>query len=70
MTRSEHIQWCKERALAYLPEDPAAAVTSMASDFSKHPETRETEPMLLMAGMLAAQSGKINQVESWINGFN
>ena len=38
-TREEHLAWCKARALEYLPDDPIQAVTSMASDLGKHPET-------------------------------
>ena len=70
MTRSEHMQWCKERALAYLPGSPTDAVSSMASDMLKHQETKDTQPMLLMLGLMAAQSGNVAEVERWITGFN
>ena len=39
MTREEHLDWCKKRALAYLPMDPMEAMTSMMSDLTKHAET-------------------------------
>jgi hypothetical protein len=32
MNRAEHLQWAKDRALAYLPHDPANAWASFASD--------------------------------------
>ena len=39
MTRSEHMNWCKERALEDLPHDLKNAFNSMISDKSKHSET-------------------------------
>jgi hypothetical protein len=38
MTRSEHIAWAKQRALA-LPHDVANAMASWVSDLGKHEET-------------------------------
>jgi hypothetical protein len=57
MTRDEHVEWSKQRALEYLPGDPQQAFTSMASDLGKHPETEghpaiELGMMMLMSGML------------------
>ena len=58
MTRSEHLEWCKERALEYVDaNDLSQAYTSMASDLGKHPETAnhaaiQLGMMLLMAGHL------------------
>jgi len=49
-TRAEHLQWCKDRALEYLPADPQQAVTSMVSDLHKHPET---EGLYTFAGLMA-----------------
>ncbi len=41
MSREEHLQWCKERALAYCDrEDYRGAWASMCSDLGKHPETK------------------------------
>ncbi len=70
MTRQEHMKWCKDRALAYLQDNPPDAVASMTSDLSKHPDTADTLPSLLMAGMIAAQSNDTGEVERWITGFN
>ena len=40
MTRKEHLEWCKARALEYLDRgDIQNAVTSMMSDLGKHPGT-------------------------------
>lgn len=42
MTRAEHLEWCKKRAREYLDDgDVKNAVTSMLSDLSKHPETKD-----------------------------
>jgi len=39
MTRTEHLAWCKQRALQLVSEgDATGAVASMASDMAKHPE--------------------------------
>jgi len=39
MTRKEHLDWCKERALKYVDDgNLQQAYTSMTSDLSKHPE--------------------------------
>jgi hypothetical protein len=39
MTKDEHLEWCKKRALEYLDAgDPAQAFTSMMSDLRKHPK--------------------------------
>lgn len=74
MTRAEHLQWAKDRALAYLPADPGSAVSSMISDLGKHPETRQViegpGAFLAMAGMMAAANGNTNEVRSWVTGFN
>ena len=39
-TYSDHIKWCKSRALADLPGDPKAATYSFLSDLNKHDETK------------------------------
>jgi hypothetical protein len=72
ITRAEHLAWCKSRALQYvdagnLPE----AFASMASDISKHAETRGHGAMsigmtLLLGGRLATAA----QMRDFIEGFN
>ena len=56
MTRAEHLQWCRERAMQeynfYVEQDPKKglkeAASSMVSDIRKHPETQDTALMLLV----------------------
>lgn len=41
LTRAEHLEWCKERALQYVDAgDYDQAVTSMLSDLIQHDETK------------------------------
>ena len=72
MNRTEHLQWCKDRALEYVENnDNQQAFTSFMSDMSKHTETSnhltlENGMMLLMGGHLSSN----HQMREWINGFN
>jgi Tfp pilus assembly protein PilF len=71
MTREEHLKRCKELALEYLEDgDVRNAVTSMLSDMSKHPETRNFAPVLMQLGMMYAAQMDVTGAERWINGFN
>lgn len=71
MTRSEHLQWCKDRALEYLPANPQEAVASMLSDLNKHDETRGIlGGPLAMIGLMEAANGNAHSVRSFIEGFN
>ena len=75
MTRQEHLQWCKDRAMEYVKEgDLLQAVTSMMSDLNKHPETADkTGSILGMLGIMAcqqAQDGDREGVVRYIEGFN
>lgn len=38
MSKAEHLQWCKDRANAYLPGDPQGACSSMMCDLKQHEE--------------------------------
>jgi hypothetical protein len=67
VTRAEHVRWCKERALEYLPGDCASAVASMISDMGKHEEVR-LDPLLAMIGLMDAQRGP-DAARRWIEGF-
>lgn len=70
MTRDEHMAWCKKRALEYLDKgDVTNAVTSMLSDLRKHPETEGVGAMLGMMGLMAAQSGNMQEARRFIEGF-
>ncbi len=68
MTRAEHLAWCKRRALEYLPDDPDQAFASMASDLSKHDETRGHAAMKL--GMMLLVSGNMPDMRTFIEGVN
>ena len=40
MTRAEHLQWCKDRALVYVDQGNfSEALSSMISDLQKNHET-------------------------------
>ena len=72
MTRSEHLEWCKQRALEYVDmHDIGQAWASMASDLGKHPETAnhgaiELGTRMLMAGHLSSP----HKMREFILGFN
>ena len=71
MNRSEHLAWCKQRALEYVDKgDLVNAVTSMLSDLGKHPETVTTNPFLPACGMIYAGKRDAPSVRRWIKGFN
>lgn len=71
MTRSEHLKWCKDRALKYLPDDPQQAVTSMMSDLEKHKETNNH--LAINLGMMFLMDGNLQtefEARRFIEGFN
>ena len=74
MTRQEHMDWCKQRALEYLKPGQSYsvtnAVTSMLSDIRKHPETEDKSGALGMLGIAALQSGDAGEARKFIEGFN
>ena len=72
MTRVEHLEWCKTRALKYVEAgDPEMAFASMVSDLRKHTDTRHHAGAEL--GMLYMMSGLFRSsrdMRAWIEGFN
>ena len=73
MTRDEHLEWCKKRALEYLDHnDPRQAFTSMMSDLRKHPELENHVGGRIGVGFMMLQGWIDNPVEvrRWIVGFN
>ena len=72
MSRAEHLDWCKRRALEYVEVgDLDQAFASMASDLGKHPETAGHPGIrlgmgLCMGGHLRSQ----DDIRRFINGFN
>ena len=71
-SRTDHLQWCKTRALEYCEKgDTTNALTSMLSDLKKHPDTENHGGMmigmkLMMDGLLSTQ----HEVKKFIEGFN
>lgn len=78
MNREERLKWCKDRALAYLPQSPDEAVTSFMSDAAKPygdqpPLIDWNKPaymMLSQLGMLHSMSRDAYGARRWIEGFN
>lgn len=70
-TRTEHLEWCKRRALEYCDAgDVTQAFTSIASDLRKHPETEKHGALelgfrLLMGGFLNTPQ----EMRKFIEGF-
>jgi hypothetical protein len=73
MTREEHLEWAKKRALEYLAQgDTSQAFTSMLSDLRKHPELEGHPGSLIGVGFMLLPGWIDNPVEMrrWIEGFN
>jgi hypothetical protein len=72
MTRAEHLEWCKQRAREFIAAgDYNGAYTSMASDLSKHPETRGHAGIEL--GLMEAMFGQgwtHQSITKHIEGYN
>lgn len=70
MSREEHLQWCKDRAMEYWRQgDISNALASMASDLEKHPETRGGHPALIALGLMYVAKFDYDGVRRWIEGF-
>ena len=69
MTSSERITLSKAQALDLVKQGQlAAAVLSLVDDLGKHPETRQTRPLLALSGMRAIEHGE-EGVRQWIEAF-
>ncbi len=72
MTRREHLEWCKRRALEYIDlGEITNAWASMTSDLGKHSETAKHSAIEL--GMMMLMSGHLSTAEKmrkFILGFN
>ena len=70
--RGEHLQWCKDRAIAYIDHgDCQEAYASMASDMRKHPETEDHSAIVL--GLQLMMMGQLKtpfEMRGFIEGFN
>lgn len=72
LTRAQHLQWCKNRALEYVDRgDLDQAFTSMVSDLGKHDETKEHGAIKLgMMMVVAGQLETADEMRKFIEGFN
>lgn len=73
VTRDEHMQWCKQRALEILDNggDVAEALASMGSDLNQHPETEGHIAMRLGMGLMMIGSlNTAGEMRKFIEGFN
>jgi hypothetical protein len=72
MTRDEHIEWCKQRALEYVDGgDINNALASMLSDLTKHDETKNHSAITI--GVMLAASGHLStphEMRRFIEGFH
>ena len=76
--RSERLQWCKDRALAYLPASTTDAITSFMSDTQKPygdegsliDWSKPAYATLAQLGMLYMLQGSVTEAKRWIEGFN
>lgn len=69
--RAAHLEWCKERALAYVDGgDLTNALASITSDLRKHPTTEYHPGMVL--GTALAMNGHLatpDRMREWIEGI-
>ena len=72
MTRQEHLEWCKKRALEYCDMgDLQGAFASMASDLSKHEETKGHIEVELGMGLLMTEGlNTPEKMRKFIEEFN
>ena len=70
--RALHLEWCKQRALAYCDQGLLQqALSSMFSDLRKNPETADHPAIGLGVGMMAfGNLTTSGQVREFIEGFN
>lgn len=70
--RSEHLAWCKDRALEYVRAGQhTQAWASFMSDMGKHTKTADHPGLML--GMMLSTTGSLNTaaaMEDFIKGFN
>ena len=71
MNRSEHLKWCKDRAMEYVDTgDYQQAMSSMCSDLGKHPDLADSVQIAFPLGMMAVSSGSAVEMRKFIEGFN
>lgn len=69
-TRSEHLEWCINRAMEYINRDQISeAYSSIISDLHKHPETISAfGTQILLMIMIGGDLNK-NELLNFINKF-
>lgn len=74
MSRAEHLQWAKDRALDLAKAgDMQGAFTSLLSDLGKHPETEKAQELAATLGLGLFVGGhltRFNDMKNFIEGFN
>jgi len=65
MTRAEHLEWAKKRALDYIDRgDDVNGVASMLSDMRKHPELVDHFGLQLAITLRTPEEAR-----DWVEGF-
>ena len=72
MTRQEHLEWCKGRALEYVYDgNTTKALTSMFSDLSEHEDTADHPAIQLgLRLLLMGELSTPEEMRKFIQGFN
>jgi hypothetical protein len=74
VTREEHLQWAKDRALEYADRgDVAYAIGSLRSDLRKHPETAQSVGVideLMFPLAMIGDFERPGELRKFIEGFN
>ena len=73
MTRAEHLQWAKDRALEYADRgDVTNAMASLGSDLRKHPDTAASVAIVvdLMMPLAIGNFERPGELRKFIEGFN
>ncbi len=72
MTRAEHLQWCKDRALEYVEMgDLDQAMASMLSNLGKHVDTQgHPGSQIMLMKKVCGHLGTGQEMRTFINGFN
>lgn len=70
--RSDHIAWCRGRALEYLDKRQGdMALASFVSDMGKLAAAANAlQPITLAEGQRAALTGDLDALRRWIEGFS
>ena len=74
MTREEHLEWAKRRALEYVDRgDLEEAFASLGTDFDKHPDLKGAVRIHVELGMPMLLGGMLDRPDDmirFINGFH